>query len=83
MTYQPDKPHGVAIETVSATATSFAKQMNKITAIPALKNGTEKLHLLNEALARARMRDLWREEHRHRRKAGQILRDVRRSRRVH
>ena len=80
--YRPDAPHGVAT-TMVPTPTSTTKAMTKITAIPAIKNGTEKLQLLNEALARARMRDLWRQEHRHRRRSADILRDVKRYRRGH
>ena len=79
--YKPDAPHGVPSSSGPADRTVTAQLKDKVAALPAIKNGTEKMHLLNEALARARMRDLWREGHRHKRFAGDVLRDVKRYRR--
>lgn len=80
--YKADAPHGVASSSAPVLTTRTSQLKTKLTVIPVLKNGSEKMQLLNEALARARMRDLWRGEHRHKRSAAQILRDVKRYRSI-
>ncbi|HZE39101.1 MAG TPA: hypothetical protein VE172_09860 [Stackebrandtia sp.] len=79
--YRHNEPHGVETSTVPTARTHQIKQLTTKRAMPALKNGIEKLNLINEALARARMRDLWRHEHRHKRRAYQIIADVHRKER--
>ena len=74
--YRPNEPHGV-----DATAVATARTRTRIFGSeirPTLKSGAKKLSLMNEALARVRMRELWRPEHRHKRRAGDVIRDVRR-----
>ncbi|CAM3535572.1 hypothetical protein STSO111631_22575 [Stackebrandtia soli] len=77
---QYDKPHGVATSPVPR-ATSRIESTHLTVTRSLIRNGTTKMHLLNEALARARMRDLWRGEHRHKRLALRALRDAKRTRR--
>ncbi|MGH8882492.1 MAG: hypothetical protein ACRD0P_34955 [Stackebrandtia sp.] len=74
--YRPNEPHGVDATTVETarTRTRMFTSGNR----PTLKSGAKKLNLMNEALARVRMRELWRPEHRHKRRAADVIRDVRR-----
>ncbi|GAA4904317.1 hypothetical protein LX16_3690 [Stackebrandtia albiflava] len=76
--YRQDAPHGTATSVVPAPATTLARLLYTTTQAT-IKNGTEKMNLLHEALARARMREVWRGEHRHRRRgAREVMLDVRR-----
>ncbi|ADD44030.1 hypothetical protein Snas_4383 [Stackebrandtia nassauensis DSM 44728] len=76
--YRPNEPHGVATTTVP-TARKRNRLFGSFTR-PAIKTGVKKLELMNEALARVRMREIWRPEHRHRRRYADVLRDVKRRR---
>ena len=79
--YRPDALHGVETSSGPADRTHDTGLLIKAAELPIFRNGTRRIHLLQEALARARMRDLWREEHRHKREAGGFIRDARRFRR--
>lgn len=75
--YRPNEPHGVGTTTVPTTRRA---RIGALTATK-LKTGVKKMELMNEAMARVRMYELWRQEHRHRRRAADVIRDVRRRRR--
>lgn len=75
--YRPNEPHGVDSTSVPARRTRLFGSTTR----PKSKTGVKKMELMNEALARVRMRELWRPEHRHRRRAADVIRDVRRRRR--
>lgn len=64
--YRQDAPHGTATSTIPTTTMSRPRIMNLTKQLTT--NGSEKMNLIHEALARARMREVWRGEHRHRRR---------------
>lgn len=63
--YRHDAPHGaVGVAPDSPSRPPIANLTNQLT-----MNGSERMNLIHEALARARMREIWRGEHRHKRRA--------------
>ncbi|TQL75670.1 hypothetical protein FB566_1181 [Stackebrandtia endophytica] len=78
--YRHDAPHGTATSSIPTSTKSKPRIMTITRQITT--NGSEKMHLIHEALARARMREVWRGEHRHRRRsAREILIAARRAER--
>ncbi len=76
--YRHDAPHGIAsvipVADNDTHVTTIIKQLTM--------NGSKRMNLIHEALARARMREIWRGEHRHRRRsARQIIISTRRAER--
>lgn len=62
--YRHDAPHGTA----SVIPTSMSRSRISTITKQLTTNGSERMNLIQEALARARMREIWRGEHRHRRR---------------
>lgn len=82
--YRPNQPHGVATSSVPTPLKEDKTSSVTKTVTAIRRNGTQKMHLLNEALARARMYEMWNEEHRYKRRTRsslEVLRSVRRRRR--
>lgn len=80
--YRPDAPHGVTAHSVPTSRNEIDKPKSATrSAVAAIcRNGSEKMSILQEALARARMYEIWRHERPPRRGARQINNELRRRR---